>query len=522
MQHPQGLDARAGQQLAAAGQALDAGRVDEAERHLAGVLAGHPTHPEALRMQAGILSMRGRHPQAVASMQRALAQRPDNALYHNTLGTLLGAAGDYDSAVAALRRSCELNPQLPLAWYNLGVMLTRSVRNDEAIVALRRAVQLTPSHAAARALLADLLRVQGHHEEAEAEYRRILREQRWAGMAWWGLADLKDHRLDADDIERMHAALKHPQASDDDRIAIGFALARAYDDLDRKRECLAALEQANALARRRQRWNAAAFSAGVRAGIAAFEPPPAPAPEPALGEEVVFIVGLPRSGSTLVEQILASHPAVAGAGELPDLPQVLTEESRRREQPFPRWVASATPADWERLGRRYLSRTAHWRRDRPIFTDKLPSNWIYIGAIRAMLPGARIICCQRDPLETAFSCYRQRLENNEYTRTFEDLAAFWRDYRHAVGYWQQRSPERVMEHDYEALIADPEARIRALLEFCGLPFDAACLAFHENRRDVRSPSATQVRQPLRADTARAATYGALLDPLRRALGLGPA
>src|SRR5262249_19844686 len=137
---------------------------------------------------------------------------------------------------------------------------------------------------------------------------------------------------------------------------------------------------------------------------------------------------LPRSGSTLIEQILASHSSVEGAGELPDLPLLLGEEMRRRGQSLTTWASTLRPDEWQRLGRRYLERTSHWSRRRPFFTDKLPNNWTYIGAIRAMLPGARIVGVRRDPVETCFSCYRQFLYNNEYTRTFDDLASFWSDF----------------------------------------------------------------------------------------------
>lgn len=512
-----GLEPLAAQQVMAAARALDAWRVDEASSHLAPARASHPDHPEVLRVHAGIQSLRGQHQQAIEAMRRALAQRPQDALYHNTLGTVLGTAGDFDAAIASLRRTCELQPGLALAWYNLGVLLTKCVRNDEAVVALQRAVTLAPDHMAARALLGDMLRTSGQIDEAIAEYRKVLAEQPAAGMAWWGLADIKTVPFAPDDIARMQAAMRQPGIGDDDQVAIGFALAKALDEAGRYAESLAALAHANAIARRRQHWNASAFSAGIATIHAAFAGPPPPAPDPALGREVIFIVSLPRSGSTLVEQILASHSSVEGAGELPDLPLVLAEESRRRGQPFPQWVETTAPADWERLGHRYLERTAHWRRHRPIFTDKLPSNWMYIGAIRAMLPAARIIGCHRDPLETCFSCYRQRLDNNEYTRTFDDLASFWRDFDRSMRQWADLHPTRVFQHGYEDLLARPEARIRQLLAFCELPYESTCLRFHETRRDVRSPSATQVREPLRHDSARSSRYGILLDPLRTAL-----
>ncbi len=512
----EGLQPSARTQIMIAGEALEAGRVEEAERHLAAASLSDPQHPEVLRMQAGVHGLRGRHQQAVSFMQQALQQRPHDALYHNTMGALLGGSGDFDGAIVALRRCCELQPGLAIAWFNLGLMLVRCVRNDEAILALKNAVTLAPDHLAARSLLGDMLRTHGDIEEAAVEYRKVLAERPWSGMAWWGLADIKTTRFADDDIERLQVAIRQPRASDDDLIAMGFALAKALDDTGRYADSLAALAEANAVARNRQTWNAAGFSAEISAINQTFATPLAPAAS-TLGTGVIFIVSVPRSGSTLVEQILASHSLVEGAGELPDLPLVLAEESQRRGSPFPRWVPLMTPVDWERLGRRYLERTAHWRKNKSIVTDKLPNNWMYAGAISAMLPEARVISCRRDPLETCFSCYRQHLANNEYSRTFDDLAKFWRDFDRSMRQELALHPARILDHSYEDLIAQPETSIRQLLEFCDLPFETACLEFHRTQREVRSPSSTQVRQPLQQDTARANRYGALLDPLRSAL-----
>ncbi len=515
-----GLSPGAAQSIIATAQALEAGRPDDAARALAGALASHPAHPEALRLEAGIFSLRGQHVQAAAAMRRALAQRPDDALYYNTLGSVLADAGEFDPAIVALRRACELQPNLVAAWFNLGIVLIRCVRYAEATTALRHAVALDPQHAAARAQLADMLKVGGQSDAAAAEYRRVLAAQPWAGMAWWGLANIKTLPLATADVETLHAAQRDPRAGDDDRIAMGFALARALDDQGRYAESLHALAQANATARRRRQWDAAAFEAQL-AALHDASASMSGADDAALGGEAIFVVGLPRSGTTLVEQILASHTRVEGAGELPDLTLTMNEESQRHGIAFPRWAGALAPADWSRLGRRYLERTACWRQRKQCFVDKLPNNWIQIGAIRAMLPAARIVVCRRDPLETCFSCYRQHFAGNDWTRDFSDLAAYWHAFDRSVRGWQARDPQRVCLHDYEALIAHPETRIRALLDFCGLPFEDPCVRFHETAREVRSPSAAQVRQPLRADTARAGDYGALLDPLRSALGLPP-
>jgi hypothetical protein len=246
---------------------------------------------------------------------------------------------------------------------------------------------------------------------------------------------------------------------------------------------------------------------------------PAPA-DPTLGHDVIFIVGLPRSGSTLFEQVLAAHAEVEGASELPDLEQVLGEESACRRLPLLQWIDAVDTDDWQRLGRRYLELTARWRKDKPRHTDKLPSNWLLCGVLGAMLPGARIVDARRDALEAGWSCYKQQFYRlPHFACTLTDIAAYIRDYERSMAAWQAAAPQRIRIQRYEALLAEPEHEIRALLAFCGLPFDPACLDHQHAKRNVRTASAAQVRQPLQRDTARAAHYGALLDPLRFGLGL---
>src|SRR5690242_4075470 len=199
----QGLSQAAAQQLVAAAQAIESGGPDVAAARLAPVLAAYPGHPEVLRVQAGILNLRGDYRNAIAVMQRAIQGSPDDALYYNTLGSILGSANEFDAAIAALRFACELQPDLAIAWFNLGVMLTRSVRHAEAIDVLRRAIAIDGDYMLARALLGDMLRAENRIEEASAEYRRVISEQPWSGMAWWGLADLKTVRFGKGDIEQM-------------------------------------------------------------------------------------------------------------------------------------------------------------------------------------------------------------------------------------------------------------------------------------------------------------------------------
>ncbi len=519
--HLQGLPRGAARRLVAAAQALSLGQVADAEQRLDSLVSLYPDHPEVLRMYAGLRSLRGDHQSALSIMERAIALRPDDAAYWSSLGSALIEASRYDDAIAALRRACELDPDYTSAWYNLGLALIRCMRVDEAVTALRRAVSHPSQDTVnARVILGDIVRGEGRLDEAIAEYRAALKQQPYAGQAWWALAEIKTQRFADDDLAKLQAAMEHSGASEDDRYAMGFALAKALDDRGRYAESLAALAQAHARARARRRWDEPAYTAYIEAILDTFTPPPAGAPA-GLGHEAIFIVSMPRSGSTLTEQILASHSLVGSGNEVSDLPNVLMDESKRLNKPFPQFVPDLSPSDWERMGQSYLQRAASWRGDRPRCTDKLAGNWHFVGAIRAMLPGARIIVVRRDPLETCLACYRQQLVNHDYTHTFGDLAATWREFDRLVRHWRLLHPTRVYENIYEELVADPEARIRALLEFCDLPFEPACLEFHKSERKVLTPSATQVREPLRRDTARAHRYGALLDPLRTELGLPP-
>jgi len=330
---------------------------------------------------------------------------------------------------------------------------------------------------------------------------------------------MKTRPLSEADREQLASALHQAGLGPTDRIAMGFALGKVCEDQGRYTQAFAALNQANAEFRRLNPWNACAFRAHAEALFAASARLPA-APDSGLGREVIFIVGLPRSGSTLFEQILAAHPEVEGASELSDLEQVIAEESTRRRQPLLQWIGVAGSDDWQRLGRRYLQLTARWRRDKPRHTDKLPSNWLLGGMLGAMLPGARIVDARRDALEAGWSCYKQQFYKlPHFACTLTDIAAYIRDYERIMGGWQAAAPQRIRIQRYEALLAAPEREIRDLLVFCDLPFDPACLDHQHAKRNVRTASAAQVRQPLQRDTTRAARYGALLDPLRFGLGL---
>ncbi|MEP7042252.1 MAG: sulfotransferase [Dokdonella sp.] len=490
----------------------------QATSTLQGALTLAPTHPETLRLFGVVCYRQNRNDVAIAALGQALAAWPDDALVINDFANALAGAQRGDEALAHWRRAADVAPDFGLAWYNLGKYLHEQGRVAESLEPLRKAVSLLPDHWQVRVVLGDALVQLGHIEEGAAAFREVLAQRPQVGRAWWDLANIKTLRLRDDEVDVLSAQLARSDLGDNDRVAMGFALAKALEDRERYSEAFAYFSDANARMSRRVQWNPTGFPQLVSRIVNAFGGTRAHAQTADLGREVIFIVSMPRSGSTLSEQILAAHPQVDGGSELPYLGQVIAEESQRRRTSFPDWVVAATAADWERMGRRYLALAAHWLERRPRFTDKMPTNWMLVGAIRAMLPGARIVHCRRDALETCWSCYKQLFaRGQEYTYDLGHLAVYRLAYERALRGWAERYPGELHEQVYEALLADPEQQTRALLEFCALPFDPATLRFHETERSIRTPSAAQVRQPIQRDTARAIHYGKLLDPLRNAL-----
>lgn len=505
--------------LARAQDELQNGDSDAAARTLSSVLSLAPDNTEATRLMAIAAQNRGNHVEAVEYFRRALAALPGDADLHIGLGVALYQAGDVNEAISHLRRACELAPESASAWYNFAEALKPQVHTEEAIDALQRTLALDTSHVPARLALARAQASLGRVDAAAADLREILRREPWHAEAWYALSNLKTVALDARDVPLLENTLAQQDLAPESRIWLGFALAKALEDQGDYTRAFDVLQEANALQRGRGKWDSAGERARVDAIMQAFA---GPAPQPLdadLGSEVILIASIPRSGSTLLEQILASHPQVEGANEIKDLPRLIESETHRRGSNFPLWVPDVSATEWRDLGRRYLERTACWRRRKPRFTDKNLLNWVLAGAALMMLPGARVIVCRRDPLETCLACYRQWFGNEAaFTCDLDEMADFCIDFMRLTRFWLAKFPGRVLDLEYETLVGDPEPTIRRLLDFCGLPFNRACMDFHKTARTVLSaPSAAQVRQPLRTDTARADRYGHKLDRLRARL-----
>jgi tetratricopeptide (TPR) repeat protein len=476
-----------------------------------------PQHAEVQRW-AGVRHARcGEWADAAAALGRAAEGLPQDFGLWYELARARECSADYAGALHALRAAAGC-AQSQREWQGLSEECDRQGHNAEALQAVERALAFN-----AREPKSLLQRVRchvalGQAELAAADCRTLIANDTLVAQAWFSLVDLKTVRLTEQELELLQRSADACSAGTRERVLLDFALGRAFEEVGRHAEALARLQAANRGAQANSPWDEDGFHAEVQSIRAAFLDGTTKVAAPQ-GREVIFLVGMPRSGSTLVEQVLASHSQLEGASELPYLKIVVDEESRRRGSPFPGWVPSATAADWTRMGQRYLQLTARWRMERPIATDKLPENWLLAAAALRMLPDARVIDCRRDALETCWSCYKQLFAPRRvgFTYDFETLADYWRASTSLGDLWAQRFPDRYRVLSYEALTAAPEAEIRALLEFCDLAFEPGCLNFHQTQRAIRTASALQVRKPLSRASMPAAAYGSLLDPLRSLL-----
>ncbi len=463
--------------------AKTAGRPVAAEAWYRQVLVLRPDHPGALMNLGNALHDQGRLAEAVAHYRRALTIMPDYAEAHLNLGNTLMALGDGEAALAGYERALALKPDLAEAWNNRGHILREQGDLAPALAAFERALALRPDY-------------------AEAHYNR---------------ADLKRFHAGDPDLAALEAlAADTGRQPPGGAVFLHFALGKALEDAGDAPRAFDHFVRGNALKRSRLDYDetatralfdriAAVFDAGLferRRGVG----------DPSI--RPIFVVGMPRSGSTLVEQILASHPEVLGAGELRALAAV------GDELPYPEGVPELDAAAFARLGQAYLARLPPLPAGRTRITDKMPGNFLHIGLIRLILPNARIIHTVRDPLDTCLSCFtRLFVDHQEFSFDLAELGRYYRGYQALMAHWRRVLPEdAILDVRYEAVVEDLEGQARRLLAHCGLSWDDRCLAFHQTHRPVRTASAAQVRQPLfRSSLERARRYQGRLEPLVREL-----
>jgi tetratricopeptide (TPR) repeat protein len=452
-----------------------------------------PSFHAARQNYAAVLNRQAKAAEALAQAQRLLASDPANPGYLNLKAAILANLGDYKGSIEVYEGVLTRYPHQPKVWMSLGHALKTESRHEEAIAAYRRAISMDPT----------------------------------LGEAFWSMANLKTFRFSASDVSAMREALNSSALPDEDRLHFEFALGKALEDACDHASAFAHYERANALHRRshpypsddNSRFVARCKREFTRDYFAARQGAGTPATDP------IFIVGLPRAGSTLIEQILSSHSAIEGTVELPDIPQIAREligrDAMAPEGRFFEALAELDGVKLRKLGERYLESTrVHRKRGLPFFVDKMPNNCLYVGLIHLILPNAKIIDARRHPLGCCFSAFKQHFARGQgFTYSLSDLGRYYRDYVELMRHFDTVLPGRVHRVFYEAMVEDTEAETRRLLDYCGLPFETQCLRFYENARPVRTASSEQVRQPIFKDGMdHWRNFEPWLDPLKRELG----
>jgi tetratricopeptide (TPR) repeat protein len=513
--------------LMGAAAALCDNRIPEAEALLRAHLGRHPNDVAALRMLAEVAARLLRHRDALRLLERCLELAPGFDAARHNYASVLNRQGRAAEALEQCARLLAKEPHHP-GYRSLYAAISANLGNySDSIAAYESVLKAFPQQPKLWMSYGHALRTTGKLSESIAAYRRALSMEPTLGEAWWSLANLKTLRFSDADMLALRQALARTDLSDEDRLHFEFTLGKALEDAASYEESFARYAAGNALRRKVHGYDPEENSRFVRGSKNLFTKEffAARAGAGAQARDPIFIVGLPRAGSTLLEQILASHPLVEGTMELPELPRIARELAGPgrdgEDATFLERVASLTGEELRGLGERYLAETRFVRKtEAPFFIDKMPNNCLYVGLIHLILPNAVIIDVRRHPLGCCFSCFKQHFARGQwFTYGLEDLGRYYRDYVELMAHFDDVLPGRVGRVFYETLISDPEAEIRRLLEHCGLPFDAACLRFHENDRAVRTASSEQVRQPIFRDAMdHWRHYEPWLGPLKQALG----
>ena len=434
-------------------------------------------------------------------LRHALRQSEHLPLAYRALAPTLMGLGRLTEAEAATGYLAKIEPLSPQTWVTAAGVAIRLMRQAEAVEAYQRALELRPQESGLRMSIGHLEKTLGRRAESEMSYKAALAMDPGRAEAYWSLADLKNYNFSDAEISTMERLIGSDPRGPSNEAQLHFALGKAFEHRRRYSDAFAHYARGAELRRREAPFDIGQFERRS-ARIRAFFDPAFFARRVSgdLSRAPIFIVGLPRSGSTLIEQILASHSAVEGTMELLNVLNIVREfdDMAPGRNGYPEAVGGVPSERLAALGRRYVEQTAPLLQlGRERFTDKLPNNFSHIGLIHAILPRATVIDVRRHPMDACFSTFKQYFaEGQNFSYDLEDLGRYYRAYLALMDHWDEVLPGKVLHVRYEELVRSPEAGIRRLLEHCGLEFEPGCLAFHETQRPVRTPSAEQVRQPI--------------------------
>ncbi len=502
------------------------GNVARAERLTREVLKKDPTDVVAIRLLANIGLKIGQNADAKNLLQRCLELAPDFQTARHSYAIALFRSQDLVEALEQLEILLKAEPMNPQYMILKASVLVRKGDHAEAMEMYERLLKDYPNQARPYTNYGHTLKTVGRLDDAVNAYRKSIELSPGIGESYWSLANLKTFRFSDEDIAKMREQVLDEGGDPDDQSHLAFALGKAYEDRKDFDESFKFYQRGNAIRSKHHRHSAKKNVYEMARQINTFTPEflearkgqGCPSPDP------IFIVGLPRAGSTLLEQILASHSKVEGTAELPYIIAI----SRRlgqatRKHPagnYPEVMNELSPEKLRELGESYLESAAVQRTGLPFFIDKMPNNFRHIGLIHSILPNAKIIDARRHPMAGCFSGFKQLFAQGQtYTYDLTDVGRYYRDYVTVMDHWDKVLPGRVLCVQYEDMVADTENQIRRVLDYCGLEFEEQCLRFYENKRAVRTPSSEQVRQPVYTEGLEQwRNYEKHLDPLKKALG----
>ena len=512
--------------LQAAMNHLHENRLLKAENLCRSWLTKHPRDVAGMRLLAEIGSRLGVLEDAEFLLESAVAFAPDNADLRVDYIRILRKRQKFEKALDEAQALYDRDPTNPIFISQLAIERMQTGDYERAVELFDQVLEHAPGDPATLTSRGHALKTWGQSETAIASYRAACESDPAHGDAWYGLANLKTYRFSADERAVMQAEDARPGQSLQTRINLNFALGKAFEDEGEFASAFEHYRLGNALKTRQTRYTTDQIEREFDAQkehctpalFSASAPQGDPSPDP------IFIVGLPRAGSTLLEQILASHSQVDGTLELPNIISI-SHSLRGRQRGsdktrYPRILAELDADTRAKLGRRYLEETAIHRKGAPFFTDKMPNNFRHIGLIKTILPNATIIDARRHPMACCVSGFKQLFaEGQEFTYGLEEIGAYYRGYVELMDHWDEVLPGQILRVIHEDVVSDLETQVRRVLDFCGLEFEPACVAFHKTKREVRTASSEQVRQPINTKGLEQwKAYDAWLDPLREALG----
>ena len=477
------------------------GEPAEAENIYRNILRRDPNHAEAMRLLAAIASVHHNYGDAELLLKRAVSKAPKHARAWSDLSKAQMELGQYQAAIESAEQIVNIAPDIGESHVALGNAQAQASLTEQAIDSYSNALKVAPKHKGAFAGLAHQLKTVGRQQESIAAHRQNISHNPGNAEPYWNLANMKTFRFEDSEVQAMEALLEQGGLDELSIAQLCNSLGLEYEGRKDYERAFSFFQRCNASKRGMENYDPVGHELLIDQLSAVFNQQflQQQQGQGTCDKSPILIVGLPRSGSTLIEQIVASHSQVEGTHELHDLPQLVDALNKKNANGlhFPDNIPDFNPQAWSRLGDQYLERTLKYRSGAPRFIDKNPNNFIYIGLLHLMLPNAKIINARRHPLDSCFGSYKQLFASGQpFSYDLTELGEYYLQYQTLMDHWHQVLPGKVLDVHYDEVVTDLDTQVRRILDFCDLPFEESCLKFHETDRAVKTASSEQVRQPI--------------------------